>query len=434
MIFKLSEKQAERGYLNATDLSNAALMPIRAIDLSMMPHYDSLKNGWSFTADKLKERSAAYLSVFKQIGVTSGNAKRDANFSIDAAKKIVPYFYESLVPLKDKDGQLAKLSQFNCFNHFETILERGFSDANDLRSPLWIGCYSTCGPRILLIPGTMYEKSPDAVLYKKQACVVLVNHKITPQQAFSRDTCIPEELMPEFPDEKAHMLYVDLHELRHMQQVTYAPIEAGSTILCYYSELDADMFARAVLRDAGIGEKTCEAYLHIRYIDLLIQDDPQYWFAPALEAIEKGMDPFDFHTTSSAVQEVRFRVFLEHWNLAHDTLPSNYLQHLLSMDRKNASENDINVLEAVEGTLDFYSSYSDSIRGENPAPIYTALRRVVEGTSITDPFIKHLAKRILCAVDYFNPDLSNADNPPSRERIENRMAQRNRNKSVGPVF
>ncbi|MDD3370367.1 MAG: hypothetical protein PHE27_00930 [Alphaproteobacteria bacterium] len=271
----------------------------------------------------------------------------------------------------------------------------------------------------MLFPGLLYETVPNGVVLKKTGGIVFINRSITPQESFSRETLIPEALLDNVSGEKTLWLMFDLQEMRYMQQVSYYTGEEDMLRLGFYSGLDADMFARAALKKANIGEKTREAFMHARYIELFGLKDSQYWFAPSLDAMENGKDPSDYDKTVNAVRELRMRTAMKHIGIDEKKYTSETLQYLLDMSSMNLPKDEYSSF--VSSMLKAFDIITIEHIGESPAPIYTTLRQIVEGGSITDPFAQSIAEKILDAANFFNPDLTHADAQASRERMEKRM-------------
>ncbi|MDD3288564.1 MAG: hypothetical protein PHX43_06120, partial [Alphaproteobacteria bacterium] len=75
----------------------------------------------------------------------------------------------------------------------------------------------------------------------------------------------------------------DLHEMRHLLQVTTSEYGAVEK---FYNEMDADIFARDVLRQSEACADLMEARHHMRYLDMLVCQR-KYLFPPVIDAIEK---------------------------------------------------------------------------------------------------------------------------------------------------
>lgn len=191
----------------------------------------------------------------------------------------------------------------------------------------------------------------------------------------------------------------------------------------FYRELDADRFATTILQsysDPAAREATI-ARRHGRYLGLFLYSH-QYWFAPALDAVEDNKDPPLYDEIRRSVLEIQFRLVeaalcrkpfapkskaLHRWARSawNKDRPRSFLSRLLLPRSLNLSR-----FKTLADFHDFIYSPKLS-KGQDPASVYSLLREITERGVFTDPLTQQIAHKIVTAAEYFSPGLTRAPTP-----------------------
>jgi hypothetical protein len=453
----LTEENILKGRLSKEDFARAIGYKVSAFKLSEFPHYPELQKTGLLPPDKIRERGDAIYDALKKAKSIQPHGPFDAIDCQRVADNDTPFCWS--------EGHTVFLPYESFFRHFELIRSKGFEAAHEPDSAVWL---SNSFPAKIttptVFPGLLNEKIPLCKGFQKYAAFILVHRDCTSRQFLAEIAGVPESLLAHVPEDGAHCLFSDIHEQRHPQQIhiklanvaipdyllAYIPEDSAHCLFSdlrpqqthlesanvtipespyawipeFYSELDADMTARAELRQAGIGEETSEACLNTRYLEMLSSPDPFYWFASTLESLEARQKPKDCFTTFCAVEEIRLRLILNHNGKDSTSIFSEELQTALGAWKWDSKSKNPDKRELDENLALLDRQYGDlanSLFGKNPAPLCTGLRQLVEGNVFTDPFAKNISSRILDAATYFNPDLIHADDPSALKRMNARL-------------
>jgi hypothetical protein len=189
---------------------------------------------------------------------------------------------------------------------------------------------------------------------------------------------LPVERITNAPDTQVEKLRAALHEMRHLVQITDNKPD-------HPQELDAELFARAVLRGQLSGlkidpAKHLQVNLFARYTQLLTAP-LHYQIAADIEAFEAGKKPLAGECARAV-----------------DKIYDSLIEKLVGKQPKPY----------------LYDAQLISCFQKTPEVAYSLLRRCVEdGAFGQNPLAEHVSNKVLEAVEYFsegltrNPDVVN---------------------------
>ncbi|QQR68492.1 MAG: hypothetical protein IPI58_06480 [Alphaproteobacteria bacterium] len=423
MLYELTAQNIRDGKLSEEEFSSGLRYRVPIFDLRSFPHSEELLKAGKLSPEQIKVRAGAIYKAMRERGLIHNGS----NFSIQSSRvfvyedaEIVANRSASVLQNRHVETNFLDANGPPLARHYWLIKHHGFTDAHN-QEYMWIDIgdddIGRAGKNVF--PGVWNEKIPVTSYRLKVAAFALLDRDTSPKNYWANLSRMAPELLEEFPTDNTCFLVGQLHEKRHLHQIG---IESPSVIAGYYAEMDADMAAIASLQKAGIGEEAVLAKQHSRYMGMLFTL-PQYWFAPAMQDLWAKKEPENFYKALGAVYEVKVRLGESLLGQAPRSLNSEGLQHDIKIwDQESNQGRPLSEQSALIHS--FFCQACDSVssvRGKNPAPIFSAVHKLLDQGVFTDPFTQRVAQGIVDAARYFNPDLIKADNAPSRARLEDRL-------------
>lgn len=296
--FTLAAKHFSEG-IQANDFLSYVGFHIPVFRLSDFPHSEKISSGIKLSEKQFAERSYAIwqaaIKNYNDAGFLQPYALSKNNFDWLAAQEFSCFSSSFLYRLQRPNWTLTR-------GHYDEIYQQGllrlqtcdlYEDKNIKRAvvypePIENKHFSSAqAPKLAThaFPVVLLETLGDDA-YKSWAKLVGVSPRDI--QRVPKENWIPIEAA--------------LHEMRHLIQLF--PVQKISSMYRFYCELDAELFARDVMRRSSVKKDFLSARLHARYMDILFAPD-EYWVAPALEAIEKGLSPPRYTEIAIAVKTFR---------------------------------------------------------------------------------------------------------------------------------
>jgi len=212
-------------------------------------------------------------------------------------------------------------------------------------------------------------------MLKSRAFVILDPRRQTPEEFWSFCTDLPKHRITRFPNMRICKFVMGAHEMRHIIQVYVSDRSLSGE---YHEEVDADLFARALLRDQLPAlrinpRKHLRQDLMTRYTSMLT-NDYSYQIAPALEAFEAGKTPPPLQAVNIATKEICGHIITKE----NGKRPTNRRREKL------------------------FNRFL-----EEPEVVYSLLRRCAkDGDFSHNELSTHIVSRVLQSVEYFSKDLT----------------------------
>ena len=379
--FKLEKRHLENG-LTEEDFSQYAGYPVTCLYLDDFPHWDKIRANTPLSSEEMRERVEAIVNALPK-----GNSSQDVYTTAENAAKAQGHWI-----ITDTICQKIKLQKtYN--HHFRTIQEQGVDTVIDSpalhyrSSPdAWMSNYIV--PAVLNEPIQATEFSKG---YIATACLVR-QEKDTAQTRWATSLKLPTNCSSHFPTDNLDTLLSDLHEMRHTPQVLLHPL---NVTINYYKELDADLFARSVLRQAGIGHETLQANMHERYLQILTMLQ-RYSFAPTLEALEAGQTPPTFQEVHEASMYMQYRLIQ-----ALSPSLAKVSSYKAAQYAQKCWENRAQDTNWINDSNFLTEQMSWVWTTLPPQTIFTCLHTLTEENAFTHPLTAHIASRIIAAAKYF---------------------------------
>lgn len=430
MVFELTKKHIADGHLDESDFASALGRDVTVFFHSEFPHYDQLVHEHTLPQLFLQERARAMHAAFKSAGK---NLVRD--YTLKELDDLTQTLHSKILCDKSRLPRGLLPDPRHGFHHFERIKQKGFVVAHTASSDLFFKGIEKDTTYVL--PGLLDEPINIEYYNFVSTAYLLLNRGIESRHYWAKHTGIKPEALQHYPDDHAHILSEELHERRHLQQISLEPFKYDEceddepgfferfiqpTAIGYYLELDADMAVKASLSEAGIGHETLTAQKHSRYLHLLTGSS-LYWFAPAQEALERKEDPKNFSAVYAAVMEIRIRLMLHRNGIDNKLYTSTDLQ-----DEITGAGNLLREKYWAQRTHLLDKQYVQYMRErpENKIAFLTSLRQLHDDGVFGNPFTREIVSKIIDAANYFNPDLLLADYLPSRRSLEKHYG--------GPVY
>lgn len=375
-------------------LTEFAGYPVCAFDPSELPHHEAIRRGTA-NAAQIEERTTA---VYAELTKRTMTKAQVGFFNFAEARASAIY----VSPHIQKKFFLDRFDLASCSH---------FSVTHPIIVPK--------NGRSIVVPYDKCEPVTDLKIWISCAAIFMMNPANQPAiDHWQKFTKLPPHLLHVPPTNHYHVHWAKMHEARHLMHGDLLTPRGE-----FYRELDADRFASAILRsysDPAAREATI-ASRHGRYLGLFTPF-PQYWFAPALDAVEADKDPPLYDEIRRSVLEIQFRLVeaalcrmrfapkskaLHRWARSawNEDQQRSFLSRLLSPRSLN--------LSGSGSLLDFNNTiYIPKLsKGQDPASVYSLLREITDRGVFTDPLTQQIAHKIVTAAEYFSPGLTRAPNP-----------------------
>ncbi len=374
-IFTLEARHLECG-ITDEDFSSYAGYPVHSFMIDQFPHYTKLKRGIVLPEKESQERAQAIYGELQRCRATPDHG---GLFDFESVKGLVNVASATARisfrrPTKT-EGPERLIAGMEVYRHFALLREKGVDGVINAESVHhYIPVAGFGNSRIF--PGLLNENTNIKDFQLGEAALIMRNKGGT------------------FYEAQLTGLLSDLHEMRHLPQIWMLPDH--DYIARSYLELDADLFARSIFREKGIGQSVLCADLHKRYFDMLNPStSPVYWFAPALEAFEAGKPPPNYPKTFWAVMQIKLAV----------------------MNAIELSGDDLDLVQKANRAWDQrHTLYNWQSWHRNSHPIEDAYERFVPqpdslsdclntlltGDQLANPLATHIAYRWREANDYFS--------------------------------
>jgi hypothetical protein len=401
--------------LDTTPTHRCVIPRALVFDMSCLPHYEELVRCKSLSPEKLRERMDAVLIQLKNEGMVDERS---------AAMPVVMKFVENIAGQRDPAVRTYPMAytpteHVSSHQHFAHIRAVGFHAAHHTHSPVWVGRTSDDkSERSLVFPGVLNEDVYVKDLSRHAVSAVIVNKSRTTRGHLSHLLFIPENLLVNVTEDANLARHIEDHEHRHAQQIY---MDHRNLMMLYYNELDADMAPASDMRQTGVGDEAIKTVMHARYMGLLGWS-PRHWHAAAWEALENGKEPKDYYTTVRTILEIHARLQMARLGKKSKHIPSWNIQNAIGCFEKQPNIRDdsgLNKMDIFKAYF-YFTDWSMALKWQDPSPLYVTLRRLVEDNVFTDSFVEGMARRILQAAAYFNPDFVTADPDASHRRMMSR--------------
>ncbi|MDD3370406.1 MAG: hypothetical protein PHE27_01130 [Alphaproteobacteria bacterium] len=427
-MYVLSKEEIENGHLSQEGVHShtGGVYKIGIFNSADFKHHEELMRYSKLESDeKIEERGSQIFKRIQDEGLIGEGFREETakNYSMQAANRP-----NECIGAGKNTCILAEKNRALCVN-FDTIRERGYTGAHDPKSPIWYYFLFEKMPR--LIVGVLSEdeidKSPVSIRVMQNGFMIV--HDTEPVvKLLARNTGISEALIDPKEDDGLFLLFNELHEMEHWDQLQLINKDF-QRVLDYYNEMDADWAAGEALAKAGVGALTCEHRRQARFAGML-SSSSEYHFQAVMDDMKARKTPKDYYENFLAVQEIHWRLGMHRLGVKPEDFTSQDVRDAVSNyfnlpgrpEETQLSPN-ASIVKKNVGSIGMqfvWWSREAFVEINNPAAMFTTLRQMSD-KGVFEGYTDTLAKKIVAAAEYFNSELTHDDDPEVHAHIQQRM-------------
>jgi hypothetical protein len=368
--------------------------PVTCISLDGPPNWDKVAQGERLSFGEYYDR---HMDIIAALNHRHPWGLLPLSKMVNTTQMVLERF-TTIFPIKRSPFRL----RWQPERYFDAVLRYGYdSDETLARSSRNL----LGGAQFFVLPALHKNKGDFWDLRALRGSILMLDNTENARLFWARALNIPIDRVINYPKDDAHLLFYNAHDLRHLRHLWS---RSRSDLMSYHCEVDAEFFARRSLRQKGVGTETLEAARHYRYFRLLSQSHI-YWIAPSVDCLEVGKAPLEFTEVYKAVNEIHARLGMFFGGIPQKNIASTELQHAIASQQFSLAKPCENkrLINTLGQAQEIYDSECRPLLRSQPERVLSALRELLENGSFDrNSLSRRIAREILKAANYFNPELT----------------------------